>query len=116
MTRSRKWPPQPDPQSRGSPGISAYFPAERVRTEGAATVFEREGQDGRRIRGRFCPSCGTTVYWEAEFRPGEVGIAVGTFFDPGFPPPQVSAWEQSKHPWVGFGGEMLHLPRQDLPQ
>src|SRR5690242_20700621 len=94
-------------------GVSAYFPAEAVHTEGAASVFERDGRDGRRVRMHFCPSCGTTVYWLAEFGPSLIGIAVGTFCDPGFPEPRISAWEQSKHPWVAFECNAIHLTQQD---
>jgi len=96
-------------------GISAYFPAERVRTEGMSRIFARAGQDGRMIEGHFCPQCGTTLYWKAEFMPGHVGIAAGTFCDPHFPPPTVSAWERSKHPWVTFVPKVLHLQEQRSP-
>ena len=94
-------------------GVSAYFPAESVRTDGVAAVFERDGEEGRKVRMHFCPSCGTTVYWRADFSPDHIGIAVGAFFDPRFPPPQISAWEQSKHPWVTLGCDALHLMKQD---
>jgi hypothetical protein len=96
-------------------GISAYFPAEQVRTDGPDRVFTRAGQDGRKVRMHFCPTCGTTVFWEAEFSPGQIGIAVGAFCDPQFPAPRFSAWERSKHPWVTFACDALHLPQQTLP-
>jgi len=96
-------------------GLSAYFPAEQVRIEGESKVFSRAGQEGRRIQGYFCPKCGTTLYWEAEFMPGHIGIAAGTFCDPTFPAPTVSSWEQSKHPWVSFGHKVLHLQGQRPP-
>jgi hypothetical protein len=89
-------------------GISAYYPREQVRTGGASKIFARPGQEEREVRMHFCPDCGTSVYCEADFMPGHVGIAAGTFFDPGFPAPTVSAWEQSKHPWVAFGHQTLH--------
>jgi hypothetical protein len=67
------------------------------------------------IEGHFCPECGTTLYWKAEFMPGHIGIAAGTFFDPGFPAPTISAWEQSKHPWVSLNHTVLHLRDQRPP-
>jgi hypothetical protein len=96
-------------------GISAHYLREQVRTEGASKIFSRAGQDDRSIQGHFCPECGTTVYWEAEFMPGSIGIAAGTFFDPDFPAPTVSAWEKTKHPWVTFGHKVLHLQEQRPP-
>jgi hypothetical protein len=95
-------------------GISAYFPANQVRPSGANRVFSRESQAGRRVRTHFCPECGTSVYWEADFMPGHIGIAAGTFFDPDFPSPTVSAWEQSKHSWIAFDSDVLHLRQQSL--
>ncbi|WEX08657.1 GFA family protein [Chelativorans sp. AA-79] len=65
----------------------AFFPAEAVEIEGVSRVFAREGQKGRMLIFHFCPRCGSSVFWEAEFRPGEFGIAVGAFADPDFPRP-----------------------------
>jgi hypothetical protein len=93
-------------------GVIAFFPVEQVRTQGRSNVFTREGQKGRKLRFHFCPNCGTTVFWEADFRPGQIGIAVGAFADSSFPAPTVSAWEQSKHPWINLRCELVQLPQQ----
>src|SRR4051794_29187482 len=75
----------------GAPfGVSAYFPAGSVRVEGEAAVFERDSAGGRKVRMHFCPACGTTLYWRANLRQDLIGIAVGAFFDPDFPAPQIS--------------------------
>jgi hypothetical protein len=85
----------------GAPfGVSAYFEQTQVWTEGPSTVYVRDGQEGRKLRLRFCPSCGTTVYWDADRFPGRIGIAVGAFTDPSFPPPTRSVYEETQHPWV----------------
>ena len=34
----------------------------------------------------FCPTCGSTVYWEGE----------------GFPAPTIGVWEESRHPWLSL--------------
>jgi hypothetical protein len=72
------------------------------------SFFERDGQDGRKHRMRFCTNCGTTVYWESGWQPNAIGIAVGIFFDPSFPVPVAS-----KHQWVALPQEMKHLERGD---
>jgi hypothetical protein len=92
-------------------GVSVYYPKAAVRTSGETTLFVRDGQAGRKVRMQFCPVCGTTVFWEADWQPGRIGIAVGTFFDPDFPTPSASAWERSKHHWVRLPEEMRHLER-----
>ena len=78
----------------GTPyGVSAYFSKSQVRAEGANKIYIRDGQDGRKMRFCFCPTCGTSVYWETDYLPGQIGVAVGTFADPLFPAPTLSVWQ-----------------------
>jgi hypothetical protein len=44
--------------------------------------------------------CGTTVYYEGTWMPGCVGVAVGAFADPSFPPPTVAVYRARMHPWA----------------
>jgi hypothetical protein len=81
-------------------GVQARFPRERVRIEGRATEFQRVGDSGGRATFRFCPTCGSTVYWEADGIPGFVSVAVGAFADPSFPAPTVSVYGERRHAWV----------------
>jgi hypothetical protein len=46
----------------------------------------------------FCPTCGSTVYWDADF--GLRGVAVGNFVDPSFPAPTIETWTCLRHYWV----------------
>jgi len=96
----------------GAPyGVSVYFEKTQVRPEGASKVYTRNGQEGRKLRFHFCPECGTTVYWEADFRPDQIGVALGAFADPAFPAPTRSAWEESRHSWVAFGHDLVQFPQ-----
>jgi hypothetical protein len=81
-------------------GVSTYWPREHVELSGSATRYVRDGQEGRKVTLYFCPKCGSTVYWELDRRPGALGISVGSFFDPDFPAPTLSVWEQSKPDWI----------------
>ena len=92
--------------------VSALFKRENVRAEGPSKIYVRDGQEGRKVRMHFCPTCGTTVFWEADLRPDHIGVAVGAFHDPNFPPPTVSVWEESKHGWVALTHDLAHLPTQ----
>lgn len=80
----------------------AFFPKEQVRTEGPSKVYLRGSDSGRKVEFHFCPVCGTSVFWYAEFRPDHVGIAFGAFADPSMPWPAGSVWEATRHPWVTF--------------
>lgn len=79
----------------------ARFRREQV-TEiaGRVTEYTRSADSGNALTFRFCPVCGSTVYWEGEGFPGFVAIAIGTFADPDFPAPTLSIWETARHGWV----------------
>jgi hypothetical protein len=88
---------------------NAYFNAAQVRTEGQSTSFTRTGQEGRAVRHRFCPACGTTVWWDLDLLSGLYGIPLGLFEDTSFSPiPNVSSWERSKRSWVCLPEGMRH--------
>ena len=87
----------------------AGFAKAEVRIEGQTRVFERNGDSGRKVRFYFCPNCGTSLYWEAEARPGVYILAVGAFADPNFPPPSVSIFEESKHTWTRLSDGIEHF-------
>ena len=68
----------------------ASFAKAQVTIEGETKIFDREAQSGRKVRFYFCPSCGTSLYWEADARPDSYILAVGAFADQNFPAPSVS--------------------------
>ncbi|RJL15816.1 GFA family protein [Paracoccus siganidrum] len=85
----------------GAPfSANAFYSVECVEIIGTSTEFIRIADSGRKVRMRFCPICGSTVYWQAEAAPSWIGVGVGSFADPTFAPPVVSVFEQSRHAWV----------------
>ena len=97
-------------------GVGAYFRKDRLSSRGTSNLYVRDAQDGRRLRIHFCPTCGTSLYWEVDFRPDYIGVAVGTFADPQFPGPMHSVWEESRHAWVRFGHQPDCFPQQSVPR
>ena len=98
----------------GSPfGAQARFPRDRVTLEGKVTEFERVGEeDGNRITLRFCPICGSTVYWTLSGFPDLIAVAIGNFADRDFPAPRISVYERRRHPWVTVpAGAEVEQPR-----
>ena len=80
----------------------ARFWREQVTFTGKATTWNRTAESGNVVTFHFCPTCGSTVYWESESFPGYVIVAIGNFADANFPAPTVSVWEESRHPWVSL--------------
>lgn len=82
-------------------GVGAYFEHHQiVRKTGEQKIYNDVSDAGKSIKRAFCPNCGSTVFWDAEFQPNRIGVAVGCFEDPQFPEPISAAWIQSKHSWV----------------
>jgi hypothetical protein len=80
----------------------ARFPREQVTVAGVATTWTRTAESGNTLAFHFCPTCGSTVYWENEGFPGVVAVAVGNFANPDFPAPTIAVWEESRHHWVSL--------------
>ncbi|HZH43165.1 MAG TPA: GFA family protein [Lysobacter sp.] len=81
-------------------GTQARFRADQVRTGGRSADYVRTADSGRTITQRFCPDCGSTVWWTLEREPGVVAVAVGAFADPGFPAPWVEVYRARRSPWT----------------
>ncbi len=91
-------------------GAQARFKREQVTIEGRAAEYLRKGDSGNPITFRFCPACGSTVYWTLSALPELIAVAVGAFADPAFPAPWVSVYERRRHGWVVAPGTVAeHL-------
>ena len=89
-----------------------YFNKSQVRVDGPEKMYTRQVEGvSRTISFHFCPTCSSSVYWHLDLRPDHYGIAVGAFADPGFPPPTLSIWEQSRHSWINLPEGMQHFPK-----
>jgi hypothetical protein len=88
----------------GSPfGQQARFDADSVEVHGRATEYVRHSdEDGEARTYRFCPDCGSTVFYTFERSPELVAIPVGAFADPSFPPPTRSVYGTRKHEWIAL--------------
>lgn len=89
-------------------GVQARFATQAVAIEGRSTVYARTGDEGGVAHFHFCPDCGATVFYRLDALPGQIGIPVGAFGDPGFPPPAVSVYEERMHGWVALPEGMEH--------
>jgi hypothetical protein len=80
--------------------VHAYFPRDTVTTAGEMRRYRRTGETGCTITFQFCPTGASTPHWDVEAMSDLVGIPVGVFADPAFPPPTTSIFVAQKHPWV----------------
>jgi hypothetical protein len=97
-------------QSGSVIAVQARFPREQVTIEGKSTTwkFPIAGEKPVSYRNcssagatfHFCPVCGSTVYYTSDIDAARIGIKIGTFADPTFPPPKITGFEEYGHPWV----------------
>ena len=90
--------------------VSAVFPEDQVvDIAGETQVYNGMETDGvgmalpgvgeLAVEYRFCPTCGSTVYWTVGGGT-DINVAVGNFVDPTFPPPTMDFNTSLRHGWV----------------
>jgi hypothetical protein len=90
--------------------VQTRLPVEHVTIDGQSSAWTFPSDGGEPVTFRscdsggatyhFCPECGSTVYWEIAEAPDFLGVAVGAFTDPSFPPPVISGFEAYGPAWV----------------
>jgi len=81
--------------------LGALFDDSQIKAIGGeAKTYTRTGESGRTMTLHFCPTCGVSVYFRAEGRPGMIGVHAGCFADPDFPAPNMALWTRTKHHWL----------------
>ena len=86
----------------------ARFTSDHVRVVGRYSDYVRTSDEGEDRTFHFCPDCGATVFFTDSTAPDVVGVPVGAFADPTFPPPAVSVYDSRKHPWLAVPAAMEH--------
>ncbi len=80
--------------------VNALFDSAHVSVEGESETYQRKGDLGIMVVYKFCRKCGSNLFWNSDFAPGQTGIAVGCFADPDFPQPTASLFGEKRHAWV----------------
>ena len=80
--------------------VSAWFFEDQIVERIGETKLINGGGDNPGVDYRFCPRCGSTVYWDITFIPEIYGVAVGAFADSEFPQPDFEAFESKRHGWI----------------
>ena len=78
--------------------LAAWYAIEDVKISGTTSRYERTGDIGIRTSFHFCPECGSNIFWTSD--DGSIGVAVGCFADPEFPPPTVTIYDSKRHHWL----------------
>lgn len=85
----------------------ARYSAHQVQLIGQRAEWTCVSESGALTTFRFCPGCGSTVLYIHDRFPGSIMVAVGAFASSDFPPPNISMYEERRHPWVSIVADGL---------
>lgn len=85
--------------------VQARFRSEQVAISGETREWSRKGDEGSVACFRFCPTCGSVVFYISDHDPELIAVPVGAFADPDFPAPTRSVYEGRRHRWTGISGD-----------
>ena len=81
-------------------GIVAFFDRAAVRAEGEAASHTRAADGGHVVTFHFCPTCGSSLWWEPSRKPDMVGVAAGAFDEGPVPPPDQAVNREGQPGWL----------------
>jgi len=84
----------------GSGTVNTCFPTEAVSVEGELRDYASIADSGNVMHRRFCPTCGTHVFSEAEARPHLIFVRAGTLDDPEVAQPAATIWTSQAPSWA----------------
>ncbi len=99
----------------GTGTANAVFAREAVKISGERKIFTSQANSGSTMHRSFCPNCGTPVFSEAEPRPQQIIVRVGSFDDPNLGQPGAVIWTDSAPRWACFDPALPRAEGQNLP-
>jgi hypothetical protein len=99
----------------GNATVNVIFPSDAVTIEGETSDYESLADSGARMHRRFCPTCGTPLFSQAETRPHIIIIRAGALDDPGVARPSGVIWTSSAPRWACIDPDLPSFPAQPPP-
>ena len=99
----------------GSFTVNVCFPTAAMQVQGELRDFRGVAESGNVMHRRFCPTCGTPMFSEAEIRPQLIFVRAGTLDDPEVARPSASIWTSQAPTWACFDPGLPRVERQPPP-
>lgn len=99
----------------GGGTVNVCFPTSAIAIEGEAKDYRSVADSGNVMHRRFCASCGTALFSEAEIRPHLIFVRAGTLDDPELAKPAATIWTSSAPSWACISEELPRIERQPPP-
>jgi hypothetical protein len=99
----------------GSGTVNACFGTATFTRRGETRDYASVAESGNLMHRRFCPTCGTHLYSEAESRPHLVFVRVGTLDDPNLAVPTMTIWTSQAPAWACINEQLPRVAQQPPP-
>ena len=99
----------------GNATVNVCFPSSAITIEGEMKDYRSVADSGNAMHRRFCPSCGTSLFSEAEIRPHLIFVRAGTLDDPEVAKPAATIWTSSAPTWACIDESLPKVERQPPP-
>ena len=99
----------------GSGTVNVCFPSNAITIEGEMKDYSNVADSGNVMHRRFCPSCGTALFSEAEARPHLLFVRAGTLDDPEVAKPSATIWTSQAPTWACFDSTLPQIEAQPPP-
>jgi hypothetical protein len=95
--------------------VGVCFPSAGMSVQGETRDFVSIADSGNKMHRRFCPSCGTHLFSEADSRPHLMFVRAGTLDDTEVPRPEATIWTASAPSWACIDDTRPKFERQAPP-
>jgi hypothetical protein len=99
----------------GSGTVNVCFPSNAITIEGEMKDYRSVADSGNVMHRRFCPSCGTALFSEAESRAHLIFVRAGTLDDSEIAKPAATIWTSSAPSWACISESLPKIEAQPPP-
>jgi hypothetical protein len=99
----------------GSGTVNVCFRRESFVIDGELKDFASTADSGNRMHRRFCGTCGTPLFSEAESRPHLIFVRAGALDDRALAAPTATIWTAEAPAWGCINADLPQLPGQAPP-
>jgi hypothetical protein len=99
----------------GSGTVNACFRTASFKITGKTSDYLSIADSGNRMHRKFCPTCATPLFSEAEVRPHLIFVRAGTFDDPNLAKPAMTIWTSSAPRWACIDATLPQVEKQPPP-
>jgi hypothetical protein len=99
----------------GNGTVNVCFARDAVSVAGELRDFPSVADSGNAMHRRFCPTCGTQVFSEAEARPHLIFVRAGTLDDREIARPAATIWTSQAPTWACIDSTLPRVAGQPPP-